>query len=62
MPKKLNGVDPLVSPGIVCYAEGKKPFCFSSLGQQVQFGAFLKLCRTILGSSDVSKKNTDEKP
>ena len=31
-------VDPLVSPGNVCYAEKKeKPFWFSSLGQQVKF-------------------------
>ena len=31
--------DPLVSPGIVCYAEREEnPFCFSSLGQMIQFG------------------------
>ena len=39
VPKK-NERDPLVSPGMVCYAEKQeKPFCFSSLGQIVQFGA-----------------------
>ena len=38
--------DPLVSPGMVCYAEKQeKPFWFSSLGQIVQFGAII-LCRT----------------
>ena len=63
MPKKLKG-DPLVSPGIECYAEKKeKPFWFSSLGQQVQFGA-LKFCRTFgrtnLVTSGVLKKNNDE--
>ena len=68
MPNKLKGGTLLVSPGIVCYAEKKeKPFWFSSLGQQVQFGVSLKFCRTfsrtILVTSGVStKKNTDEKP
>ena len=39
--------DPLVSPGIVCYAEKQeKSFWFSSLGQIVQFGAII-FCRTI---------------
>ena len=38
MPKKLKW-DPLVSLGIVCYAEKEeKPFWFSSLGQMIQFG------------------------
>ena len=38
--------DPLVSPGIVCYAEKQeKPFWFSSLCQMVQFGAII-FCRT----------------
>ena len=38
--------DPLVSPGIVCYAEKQeKPFWFCSLGQIVQFGAII-FCRT----------------
>ena len=38
--------DPLVSPGMVCYAEKQeKPFWFSSLGQIVQFGAII-FCRT----------------
>ena len=45
-----------------CMLRGK-PFWFSSLGQQVHFGAFLKFCRTfgrtILVTSGVSKKNTD---
>ena len=46
--------DPLVSPGMVYYAEKQeKPFWFSSLGQIVQFGAiiFVELLRTILVSS-----------
>ena len=56
MPKNLK-----VSSGIVCYARKKeKPFWFSSLGQQIQFGVFLKFCRTfgrtILVTSGVSKK------
>ena len=42
MPKKLKlktKLNPLVSPGIVCYAEKEeKPFWFSSLGQMIQFG------------------------
>ena len=38
--------NPLVSPGIVCDAEKEeKPFCFSSLGQMIQFGT-IKFCRT----------------
>ena len=37
---------PLVSPGVVCYAEKQeKHFWFSSLGQIVQFGAII-FCRT----------------
>ena len=44
--KKTERGDPLVSPGMVCYAEKQeKPFWFSSLGQIVQFGAII-LCRT----------------
>ena len=36
VPKKLKG-DPLLSPGMVCYAgKQEKPFWFSSLGQMVQ--------------------------
>ena len=43
--KKLKG-DPLVSPGIVCYAEKEvKPFWFSSLGQIIQFET-IEFCRT----------------
>ena len=42
MPKNWKRY-PLVSPGIVCYAE--KPFWFSSLGQIIQFGA-IKFRRT----------------
>ena len=43
--KKLKG-GPLVSPSIVCYAEkDEKSFCFSSLGQMIQFGT-IKFCRT----------------
>ena len=37
VPKKIEMEDPLVSPGMVCYAEKQeKPFWFSSLGQIVQ--------------------------
>ena len=44
--KKFERGAPLVSPGIVCYAEKQeKPFWFSSLGQMVQFGAII-FCRT----------------
>ena len=46
VPKKIKTGDPLVSPGMVCYAEKQeKLFWFSSLGQMVQFGANL-FCRT----------------
>ena len=54
--KKLKG-EPLVSPGMVCYAE--KPFWFSSLSQMIQFGP-IKVCRilrTILASLCGLKKN-----
>ena len=38
MPKKTESGDPLVSPGIVCYAEKEEnPFWFSSLGQMILF-------------------------
>ena len=51
MPKKLEG-DPLVSPGIVCYAgEKERASWFSSLGQQVQL--FRTFGRTILVTSGV---------
>ena len=54
MPKKLKG-DPLVSTGNVCYAEKMKDvFGSGNWGN-------LKFCRTILVTSGVSKKNTDEK-
>ena len=57
--------DPLVSPGMVCYAgKQEKLFWFSSLGQMVQFGAII-LCRTfveLFWSVQVVLKNTDEKP
>ena len=44
--KKNERGDPLVSPGMVCYAEKQeKPFLFSSLGQIVPFGAII-ICRT----------------
>ena len=47
MPKKTERGDPLVSPGIACYAEKKeKLFWFSSLGQKFQFGA-IKFRRTL---------------
>ena len=56
MPKKTERVDPLVSPGMVCYAgKQEKSFWFSSLGQMVQFGAVI-FCRTILVSSGGLKK------
>ena len=47
VPKKSErGTDPLVSPGMVCYAEKQEnPFWFTSLGQTVQFGAII-FCRT----------------
>ena len=48
MPKKTERGDPLVSPGMVCYAgKQEKPFWFSSLGQMVQFGAII-FCRTFV--------------
>ena len=44
--KKNERGDPLVSPGMVCYAEKQEnPFWFSSLGQIAQFGAII-FCRT----------------
>ena len=37
--KKIERGYPLVSPGMVCYAEKEgKLFWFSSLGQMIQFG------------------------
>ena len=63
--EKTERGDPLVSPGMVCYAEKQeKPFWFSSLGQIVQFGAII-FCRTfveLFWSAQVVLKNTDEKP
>ena len=59
MPKKTESGDPLVSPGIVFYAEKEEnPFWFSSLGQMIQFGTinFAELSRTILVSSCELKK------
>ena len=54
--KKIGRGDPLVSPGMVCYAgKQEKPFWFSSLDQIVQFGAII-FCRTILVSSCGLKK------
>ena len=45
VPKKIGRGDPLVSPGMVCYAgKQEKPFWFSSLDQIVQFGIIF--CRT----------------
>ena len=58
VPKKNWKGDPLVSPGMVCYAgKQEKPFWLSSLGQMVKFGAII-FCslRTILVSSCVLKK------
>ena len=46
--EKNERVEPLVSPGMVCYAEKQeKPFWFSSLDQIVQFGAII-FCRTFV--------------
>ena len=46
VPKKIERGDPLVSPGMVCYAEKQlKPFWSSSLGQMVQFDTII-FCRT----------------
>ena len=42
-----------------CMLRGKL-FWFSSLGQRVQFGVFLKFCRTILVTSGVSKKKFEK--
>ena len=40
--KKTERGDPLVSPGMVCYAgKQEKPFWFSSVGQTMQFGAII---------------------
>ena len=48
--EKTERGNPLVSPGMVCYAgKQEKPFWFSSLDQIVQFGAII-FCRTILVS------------
>ena len=44
--EKTERGDPLVSPGMVCYAEKEeKPFWLSSLGQMIQFGT-IKFRRT----------------
>ena len=46
LPKKNGRGDPLISPGMVCYAgKQEKPFWFISLDQIVQFGAII-FCRT----------------
>ena len=46
--KKTEKGDPLVSPGMVCYAgKHEKPFWFSSLGQMVQLGAII-FCRNFV--------------
>ena len=48
VPKKIGRGDPLVSPGMVCYAgKQEKSFWFSSLDQIVQFGAII-FCRTFV--------------
>ena len=48
VPKKIGRGDPLVSPGMVCYAgKQEKTFWFSSLDQIVQFGAII-FCRTFV--------------
>ena len=46
VPKKIERGDPLVWPGMVCYAEKQeKPFWFSSLSQMMQFVAII-FCKT----------------
>ena len=65
MPKKTERVDPLVSPGMVCYVgKQEKSFWFSSLGQIVQFGAiiFRRTFVELFWSVQMVLKNTDEKP
>ena len=48
MPEKAERGDPLVSPGMVCYAgKQENPFEFNSPGQIVQFGAII-FCRTFI--------------
>ena len=48
VPKKNERGEPLVSPGMVCYAKKQeKPFWFSSLDQIVHFGAII-FCRTFV--------------
>ena len=65
MPKKTERGDPLVSPGMVCYAvKQEKPFWFSSLCQMAQLGAII-ISRTfveLFWSVQEVLKNTDEKP
>ena len=63
--KKTERGDPLVLPGMVCYAgKQEKPFWLSSLGQMVQFGAiiFFRTFVELFWSVQVVLKNTDEKP
>ena len=59
--KKTEREDPLVSPGIVCYAEKN---LFGSVPWVNRYN--LNFCRTfgriILVTSDVSKKNSHEHP
>ena len=46
--EKIESGEPLVSPGMVCYAEKQeKPFWFSSLDQIVHFDAII-FCRTFV--------------
>ena len=46
LPEKTGRMDPLVSPGIVYYAEKEEIlFLFKSLGQMIQFGT-IKFRRT----------------
>ena len=49
----------LVSPGTVCYAEKKRKTFLMVKFDTIKF---FRNCRTILVTSGVSKKNTDEKP
>ena len=60
MPKKTEREDPLVSPGIVCYAEKEeKSIWFSSLGQMFQFGTikFRRTFKNYFGQFVWIKKN-----
>ena len=64
VPKKNERGDPLVSPGMVCYAgKQEKPFWFSSLGQMVHFDAiFCRTFKNYFGQFVWIEKKKKEKP